>query len=213
MSCPISWLTLELLHVEELASDEAADARRHLRSCARCADRLALIRNDHRPMPPLPSSEAPDLRVGWPLAIAVALAAAALLWVWTPFPPAPEAAPRSRVAVKGGVLALSAMRERGEAVEEEALGYRDGDRFKVLLTCPEGEHDWQLVAFDGGAAGVSLGSGQLTCGNRVALPGSVAPTGMAEVALCVTLRPGAAPVESPGDLGEEAACLWLWPEQ
>jgi hypothetical protein len=89
--------------------------------------------------------------------------------------------------VKGGAVAFSLVRDDGERLEGPAGVYRDGDRFKAIVTCPPGGGvAFDVVVREGGRESFPLPPAvDLACGNEVPLPGAFQLTGSAEQTVCL----------------------------
>jgi hypothetical protein len=144
---------------------------------------------------PLPATvRAPGLLERWQKywfgagAVTLAAAAAILLIVLRPARPLPVAAPEpppARVAVKGGELAIELVREHAGSTATDPARFADGDRFKVLLTCPPGERPVDVMVEQDGVRGFPLAARTIPCGNRVALEGAFSISGSwAPVTVC-----------------------------
>jgi hypothetical protein len=192
MSCtgtPISWLRLERYHAGELDADEREAIAAHLASCDACASCLKEIEADARELPPLPKpARVVSLRRAAPV-IAMLAAAAAILFVVGRTPrPDPE-------RVKGSDIAFALVRDDETVVGEAGTGvYRDGDRFKAVVTCPPGMHGgFDLVVYENGAASFPLEPrAGLACGNAIALPGAFRVTGRERMIVCLVWSDGGA---------------------
>jgi hypothetical protein len=224
---PVSWLRLERYHLGEVDDAERARIASHLASCAACAACLASIEKDDAVLlAPLP----PRLHGGQggrgrlvaftATAAALALAAAALLGVgrgWLPGH-APEEPSRGSTAsrVKGNAIAFTLVRDDDERIAEAGGIYRDGDRFKALVTCPPGASlAFDLVVFDaqGAAFPLSPASG-FACGNDAPLPGAFRLTGNENETVCLVWSEDGQPDRSAiatgrAALGERSLCKTL----
>jgi hypothetical protein len=230
---PVSWLELERFALDELPPARAAGVQQHLQGCPACALCLGRIRQPDPslvllPLPPLPVRPprprgeplAVRARRRWPWLAGVSLAGAAAVALVLAVP---ALRPPGGNASKGIQVALTLVRERQGAVSEDPAGYRPDDRWKALVTCPEGRDlAWALVLLQdpggGGSAPVvaPVASGsRLGCGNRVALPGAFRLTGRGPVAVCFVGLLGGMPgspatVRDPQTLDQEgAACVRL----
>jgi hypothetical protein len=134
------------------------------------------------------------LRRAIPIVGALAAAAAVLL-VLGKNPSAPDV-PGEGPRVKGGGSAPSfALVRDDEALIEEAGGsFHDGDRFKVLVTCPPDAHPrFDVVVWDAeGASFPIAAANEVACGNRIALPGAFRVTGSSRMTVCLIASDGGA---------------------
>lgn len=198
--CPISWLQLELHALGELPAAAQARVDAHLAGCPACRERAASLGVHVRPMPAL---RRPPPR--WRFAAAAApvlLAASALLAVGLLVDDGALWADGPGIRVKSGDgIALTLIRERDGVVVEAPTGFRDGDRFRVLLTCPPGAPVVDVVVVQGEQVAYPL-DGPFDCGNRVALPGAFRLTGAEPVWVCAV----------EGAPGEASGCVGLAPE-
>jgi hypothetical protein len=198
---PVSWLRLESFALG--ASDPAIAS--HLAACPACRRCLDRIRDDAVALPPL-AVPAPRARrfARWWLAPAFAAAAAAVALVV--LRPSPQDA-RETVAIKGvGEVTLELVRERRGAISGDATTYAPGDRWKVVVTCPPRASVWIAVSVaDGATTDHPLPAAQLSCGNRVVVPGAFTVTGTRANQVCVRLA--AAPAADA-----QTACMMLHPE-
>jgi hypothetical protein len=201
---PVSWLRLERYHLGELTPAEAADVERAV--AADPATR-ACLEELRKPLALRPLFEDPSLprptalsdvrarsratRLGralqkpWLFVLAATVAALVVLL-------RPESAtlslPPSHVRVKGGDVALELVRERHGSVDTTPTSFAEGDRFKVLLTCPpalDGHFDVVVLQADGASFPLPAPSG-VACGNRVPLSGAFSLDGNSRALVCVT---------------------------
>jgi hypothetical protein len=200
---PVSWLALERFHLGELPDPERAAVDDHLRACPACQACLEHLQADEAvALPPLRPTVAPApapagqrWRWSWAgFALAGAAAAAGIVLVLVRGPGAPprldEPYPPSRVAVKGGEVALTLVRDRVGTTVHHPTTYADGDRFKVLVTCPPGELVVDTVVFQGGTASFPFTAPRrVRCANLVPLPGAFAITGRDPARVCLVTAP------------------------
>jgi hypothetical protein len=186
---PVSWLRLERYRLGELPEDQRREVAEHLGSCAACAACAARIEADEAMELPPRVVHAPARRVGRVFAIAGTLAAAAAVALafghaWRGGP-AEVASETSRV--KGGSVAFVLVRDDGERVTEDHGAFRDGDRFKAVVTCPPSmAARFDVAVFDADGAAFPLDAGDtLACGNEVPLPGAFRLTGEADEKVCL----------------------------
>lgn len=223
---PVSWLCLERYHLGELSPEEAARVEQALAVDPETRECLERIR---RPIALRPMTEPPSrtavvkLRrvrgAWWPaLSLVAAAMTMAVLVLVRSLPP--EALPPSRtVRVKGGDVALSLVREREGAIDSAPATFAEGDRFKLLVTCPptfDGSFD-VVVVQDGVSSFPFPGPTTLSCGNGVPLPGAFRLTGAAPATVCVVWarEPGARQsIERSGldAVRDSAACVVLEPQ-
>lgn len=223
---PVSWLRLERYALGELSPEEAEQVERALavdpgaRECLeRIHEPVAL-----RPLPDPPSRRAVvKLRASraawWPfLSLAAALAGVVLVvWVKSKRPEVPLE-PRS-FHVKGGDVVVSLVREREGAIASSPTTFAEGDRFKVLLTCPPAfDGGFDVVVFQEDAPTFPFpGPATLACGNAVPIPGAFTLSGATPATVCVVSArgPGARhDIERGGfaAIRDSAACVKLMPE-
>jgi hypothetical protein len=193
---PISWLRLERYHLGDIRGDERKAIADHLVACEACAACLARIEQDEAvALPALPTLPAPlrGVLVRWPARTAaivgtLAAAAAVILAVRGTGRPVDGGGPvASGNRVKGDAIAFTLVRDDGARIEGTAGAYRDGDRFKALVTCAPGAGlAFDLVVYD--ASGVSfplVPSGVMGCGNDVPMSGALRLTGRGEETVCL----------------------------
>jgi hypothetical protein len=207
---PISWLRLERLALGELDATAAAAANAHLDACGACRAAFDRIRADAVALPPLPAPVAAPPRSWfprWTWAAASLAAAAAMVLLWIGLRDAdPGGVPGAVVGVKGGgALTLSLVRERDGVVTLDATSYRDGDRFKVRITCDRAvaaTADVVVYQTEHGrrAASFPLPVARLSCGNEVVLPGAFHLDGDAPALVCLA-------VTEPGEDGDRRAMM------
>jgi hypothetical protein len=190
---PISWLRLERLAIGELEPTEAGAVRAHLAGCEACRAGLGAIETDRRRLRPLrlPEAQPRRQRRRWALSVGLAAAAAAaLLLLWRDG--GGDELPGRRVGIKGGgEMVIGLVRERGGAIDRDPASFRDGDRFKVSLTCTRaGEARADVVVIQGRQLFRPLGPApRLHCTNNTLIPGAFRVTGDEPIAICVALDP------------------------
>ena len=221
---PVSWLRLERYHLGELDAAERAKIAAHLEACPACAETYAsLERDDAVALPALPAvvrrgavrAIGSRARAGAMVAGALALAAAALLGVgqgWRH-----GAGPgwvRGGGGVKGDAIAFTLVREDSERIDGEVGVYRDGDRFKAIVTCPPAtDVTFDVVVYDEAGASFPLAPARVACGNEVPMPGAFRLTGSGVEKVCLVWDVGRAPERgalasgAPG--GERGLCKRL----
>jgi hypothetical protein len=215
---PVSWLRLERHHLGESSPAERARVIQHLAVCTACSACLASIEaSDASALAPLALS--PERRAGATrmrarrrMAAAgvgaLALAAAAVLAVGRGWRMDGGDGIVDRVGasrVKGDVFAFSLVRDDDERIVEAGGVFRDGDRFKALVTCPPAMNlAFDLVVFDSsGVASFPLDPIEgVWCGNDVPLPGAFRLRGAADETVCIAWNEGAAVDRSRVSKGE-----------
>jgi hypothetical protein len=175
---PVSFLRLERFVLGELDAALDGAVREHVASCGFCGAHLEQIREDGWRLDPLPERQGRRRWAVWMGALAAAVALFAIAVPWD------EGA---QVAVKGGELALTLVRERNGDVVRAPTSYEDGDRFEARLTCASGNADVELAVHQDGRTYLPLGERtSVVCGNDVPL-GAFALTGPGDAEVCVTL--------------------------
>jgi hypothetical protein len=206
---PVSWPRLERFALGGADPSIAA----HLAACPACRQCLDQIRDDVVALPPLDVTARPARparRWHAPVFGAAAAAIIALVVCYRMGLTGSPEASRVQIAVKGvGEVTLELVRERAGAISYEARRYVPGDRWKVVVSCPPRAAAWIDVAVaDGTSVDHPLAPSQLSCGNRVVVPGAFTITGSADNRVCATIA--AAPGAAPG--AASTACLTLRPE-
>jgi len=208
-AAPISWPRLE--HYA-LAPDDREIAT-HLETCAacrRCYDAIAADRVELRPLVAVAPAPAESWwrrsRVRWLVPVlASAVLALVLLWPRMATPPAPHA--MTLVAIKGvGEVAVELVRDRDGAIAHGATGFRAGDRFELVLTCPPAATAQLPIAVEvrelaSGRVDRPLPATAIACGNGVVVPGAFALTGASRHRVCAWIGDATTP-----------ACVELAPE-
>lgn len=193
ISTPVSWMRLERYALGELAEGKDL-VRRHLAECPACASCYARIEADAKlALPPLPAPRArakaaARWRVIAGASTGLALAAAVVLAiVRVPRTERVPAEDTARARAKGDVFALTLVRDDAVRFDGARVTFRDGDRFKALVTCPPGALTrFDLVVYDDAGPSFPLAAtAPLECGNDVALPGAFRLTGQAPMRVCV----------------------------
>jgi len=199
---PISWLRLERFHLGELPGREREAVAGHLAVCPACAACLAHLQDDDaHALPPLsvPSRARRNVFSLFPVRAAAALGALAaggalvLGLRGNAHRGEVEHARVGESRVKGDAIAFSLVRDDGERVDGTAGVYRDGDRFKAVVTCPPGAHvafDVVVYDVDGPSFPLEPAPG-LACGNDVPLPGAFRLTGDTHETVCLEWAEGA----------------------
>ena len=206
---PVSWLRLELHHAGELTAAESAEITAHLATCGACASCLARIEGEAgEALPELPelparpgavAAAAPRnviaLRRVAPVIAALAVAAALLFVLGrrpAPDTGGPELDPLSS-RTKGGSVGFVLVRDDEGVIAEAGGVYRDGDRWKALVTCPVAMRAaWDLVVFERGELAFPLeAQPDLACGNAVPLSGAFRTTGHEPMTVCLVWNDGA----------------------
>lgn len=195
---PVSWLRLEQ---HGLAPDPAV--AQHLEECAACRACFAGIESDRgRALPGLGevaiAAAARRRRrqrarlIG--AATALAAAAAVLLVVL-------GRGDKNMPGIKGGDgLVLDLIRERAGEVVAAPTSYRDGDRFKLLVTCSApGPVSVDVTVEQAGELFTPLAPAAISCGNRVVLPGAFVLTGDQPAVVCAALAGSRSCIELRAD--------------
>lgn len=205
---PISWLRLETF-----ASGRADRAvGEHVAACPACKQCLDEIRADVVALPPLVLPAAPaKKRAWWTWAVpAFAMAAAAVIALVVFRGRTEETAVRENVvAIKGvGEVVLGTVRERGGVIRQDVRSFAQGDRWKLVVTCPPSANGVMLavdvtVVEIGGSSTIDrpLVPSQIACGNRVVVPGAFSLTGPRANRVCAAIGPERA-----------TACVTIAPE-
>jgi len=192
---PVSWLRLERFHLGEIQGAERAQIEEHLVACAACAACLAsIVADEAHALPPLalPKRVRRGTLSFLPVRAAAALgglAAAAAVILSLRTGDHPGASRRSGVEsrTKGDAIAFSLVRQDDERVPGPEGIYRDGDRFKAIVTCPPGANlAFDVVVYDPGGASFPLGAAPaFACGNDVPLAGAFRLTGATDETVCL----------------------------
>ncbi len=194
---PISFLRLDRYQLGELSAEEKPLIDEHLAECEACRGELAkIVEDDAKPLAALPSSTLTTLstltpavassnifflRRAWPVAGAFAIAAAMLLFLSKP-----ADVPSEGVRVKGDGVSFGLVRDDEAAFEEGGGSFRDGDRFKVVVTCaPYSRTHADVVVWENGTPSFPLAAEDVACGNRVPLPGAFRVTGQTSMIVCL----------------------------
>ena len=122
------------------------------------------------------------------------------------------------VWVKGGEVAFTLVRDDDQRIAEAGGIYRDGDRFKAIVTCPPGASlSFDLVVFDAQGASFPLSpAATFACGNDAPLPGAFRLTGTEMETVCLVWSDDGQPDRSTmatgrAALGERELCKTLQP--
>jgi hypothetical protein len=128
----------------------------------------------------------------WGAGLSVSAAAASLLFSVTTRDQ-PQALSAADNTAKGGDYALELVREHGAGAADAGV-FEEGDRFRVLATCPAGrEMAWDVAVYQDGKVFFPLPGGRLTCANRQALPGAFTLSGRTPVLACIVLADSTLP--------------------
>jgi hypothetical protein len=217
---PVSWLRLERFRLGEIGGEDSIPIAEHLAACSACAACLERIREDEvAVLPALPAAEpfVGKLTIFPRAAVAsmVALAAATALVLGLrgeeagigPLDPAAQTA-----RVKGGAVAFALVRDDGERFVGPDGAYRDGDRFKAVVTCPPGGGvGFDVVVREGDRESFPLAPvTHFACGNEVPVPGAFRLTGNADETVCLVWNEGGA-VDRGDSASLESLCKHLSP--
>jgi hypothetical protein len=185
---------IEQYRVGDLDSAAAAETEQHLASCPACAEVYAYIVKDTAALPPLPvplrspkkTETKPKPRIPSRTVIGLMAAAATVLLVLNIFNTDPKTPP-PRITTKGGDLALSMVRQRGETVDENPTQFEEGDRFRLLLTAPyEGDIPIEVVVFQGDEAFFPYPENlSAASGNQKGIDGAFTLFGDEDATICV----------------------------
>ena len=229
-STPISWLALERHHLGELAKEEKQRIDDHLAECDACASMLKSIatKDDERPLRPLRTKKkVVSLRewiVARPQVVALAglAVAAAIIFLIGRTPKNPENMDPRSDRIKGSAdIGFTLVREDNVVLPEAGGPYRDGERFKALVTCPPGlRGTFDLVIYEPNAppSFPLTAMTDLACGNSVPLAGAFKLTGHDPMTVCLVWQANgpldrtALAQATPSTLGN-AQCKSLAPTQ
>lgn len=216
MTCigePISWLRLEQLALG--AASPGVDE--HVAKCGACRACLDSIRGDVVALPPLVVPARRERR-WWRLGVPMLAFAGAMLILLALWRRDGSELGENQATIKGtgDVLTLGIVRERAGAILRDAMSFRPGDRFKVVVTCPPRANAWVDVGVvEDGTHSVDypLAPAAIACGNDVVLPGAFTLTGSRTNRVCVRVASGSAPPRSlPRPREDGVACVMLRPE-
>jgi len=195
---PVSWLRLEQ---NALAPDPVV--AQHLEECAACRACFTSIEAGRgRPLPRLGevaiAAAARRRRLGrarW-IATGTALAAAAAVLLVVL-----GRGEKNMPGIKGGDdLVLDLVRERAGEVVADPVSYRDGDRFKLLVTCAApGEVEVAVTVEQAGELFTPLAPARISCRNRIVLPGAFVLTGDQPAVVCAALAGSRSCIELRAD--------------
>jgi hypothetical protein len=203
ISEPVSWLRLETFALDH--RDTAV--REHVAACPACKQCLDEIERDIVALPPLAVPEKKRRTAWWRIAIPAGIWVAAIAILLLVIRPRPSERP-NEVRIKGvGVVVMKLVRERAGAITMDARTYRDGDRFKLVVTCPP-DHTahFELRVQEAGSQQTDrpVSPADLVCGNEIAMPGAFSITGTKANVVCVDVT---------GPTGDvKTACVTLRPE-
>jgi hypothetical protein len=193
MGEPISWLALEQHALGELDGERAAaidaSADADTRACLELTRQPRTLRSL-----PLQAAPAPSwierLRRRWAVGAGVLVAACAVVLV---IALRGDGDRLGGGTVKGGgEPEIELIRERHGAVTPAATRFRDGDRFKLVVTCaPDRRLTGEVVVRQAGQTYRPLPAVDVPCGNRVPLPGAFRITGIEPAEICLEPTDGA----------------------
>jgi len=203
---PVSWLRLETFAMDR----RDATVRDHVAACPACKQCLDEIESDVVALPPLVVPAKKTTRPWWQFALPAGLAIAAaaiLLLVMRPRTETERANDLGELRVKGvGIVVIDVVRERGGVIRDDVRTFKDGDRFKIVVTCPpESKAHFELRVREAGTTQIDrpLAPADLACGNEVVMPGAFTLTGAKPNELCVDVT---------GPSETKTACVTLRPE-
>lgn len=208
---PVSWLRLETF----AAGKDDRAVRAHVAACSACQQCLEEIRADVVALPrlvlPVSGKRAPK-RAWWkPFAPVFALAtAAALVLLLVVRRDVPQLSVREEaVMIKGvGEIVLGTVRERAGDIRMDARSFREGDRWKLIVTCPPSASiKLSVTVAEVGTSTLDrpLASASIACGNRVVVPGAFTLSGPRANRVCATIT-------AVGGL-VDTACVTIAPER
>jgi hypothetical protein len=199
---PISWLRLERFALDPKDSS----IRAHVDACPACKSCLSEIERDVVALPPLvvPAKKRPWWHFALPALLPIAAAAILFLVLR---PRAVTEPSRNEVRVKGvGVVVIKIVRERAGDIRSDVLTYREGDRFKIVVTCPpDANAHFDLRVREAGTLQIDrpIAPADLACGNDIVMPGAFSITGSNANEVCVDVT---------GPSETKTACVTLRPE-
>ena len=98
----------------------------------------------------------------------------------------PAELPGDGVRAKGDGVSFELVRDDEATFSEAGGSFRDGDRFKVVVTCPpHARTRVDVVVWDDGEPSFPLEASDVACGNRVPLPGAFRATGQRAMVVCL----------------------------
>jgi hypothetical protein len=204
ISEPVSYLLLERYVLRELPHEEHTRVAEHLAECVVCRDCCERIQADSHVMDvetlmaavrAAPQPKPAGRRRLWGAGAVVASLACLLLFLRTQPDIGvtrgvdPGAGIPTTRQTKGDGLALELVRADAAGRLLEPTKFAAGDRFKLLLSCPQGhEGTVRVLAFQGGEVFEPVTAQALdSCGNRRALTGAWQLDGDDPVDVCVVL--------------------------
>jgi hypothetical protein len=221
---PVSWLRLERLHLGEISGPERARIEEHLAACRACAACLAsIVEGDAQALPPLALPERRrratlsflPLRAASVVGGLAAAAAVALSIRGGDHPLGSSLGQRLEGRIKGDAVAFSLVREDDERITGAEGVYRDGDRFKAVVTCPPGANlALDVVVYDEAGASFPLDPAPaFACGNQTPMEGAFRLTGAADETVCLVWKEGApvdrGPLSARAAAGDTSSCKRL----
>ncbi len=190
VSEPISWLRLERYALGEAL--DAVEIARHLAECEACRACYGRVEVESDvPLRPLHESP-PRVRSPWRRAAvatgsALALAAAVVLVAGRR-----GGDPVDPNRIKGSEISFTLVRDDDTVFAEAGGSFRDGDRFKALVTCAPGTRSrFDLVVYDDEGATFPVDvPPDFACGNAAPLPGAFKLRGAAPMHVCLVWGDG-----------------------
>lgn len=182
---PLSWLRLERYVAGDVEDAERSVIAAHLAGCPACRGAADMITNDRRSLPALPARPKSLARV-LKIATGVALAAS-LAFVVGRSPRKEELGDGVKGQGDGQGIGFVLVRDDESVVADAAGTYNDGDRWKVLVTCPPGMRTtFDVAVYENGDPSFPLEPiRDLACGNGVSLPGAFRVTGHTRLTVCL----------------------------
>lgn len=213
----VSWLTMERYALGELSEAERREVESRLRDSEANRSRLEQILADKSELPELPApSTVVKLRGRksrpW-LGVGSLLAAAAMVALGVvSIRDGTGVGSRSsgvREHIKGGDVSVLLVSESGVRAPSK---FGQGERFKVLVTCPPAfEETLRLLVFQGGQRYEPLAAPKLACGNSVPWPGAFTLDGDQRAEVCLAWGPRALGAPTRQELGDNVVCSELAP--
>ena len=203
---PISWLELERYALDE--SKVAEKIEKHIAVCPACTLALQEIHQSEIVMPALRGATLVPNRFwtafrGWGWTLLPAMAVLALIWSRLDYSPG-----ATYDGLKGMGRSISLLREN-QGLLLVPTKFTEGDRFKVQVSCSEGDWFVDVVVEQEGQLSYPLEPAIISCGNHVVVPGAFRMDG-GSARVCAVLGKSGPPPR--GRMAEEALCVRIEPE-